>query len=110
MEWYWWLVIGIASALVVVSLVVVAFIGPTWLKKIALDLVKKAESYVGEGNGEVKYELVLESIQTLTKGWIPASILKIVIEWAVKQLKAKLEEDPASVAKRVADAKSKVTK
>ena len=103
MEWYWWLVIGIAAALALVGLVAIAFVGPKWLKDIVLDLVKKAEAAVGSGNGEIKFDLVLKGIETLTHGWVPEHVLKSIIEWAVKQLKAKLEEDPASVAKRVSE-------
>lgn len=110
MAWYWWLVIGIATALAAVVLVLIGLVGPKWLKNLALQLVQRAETVVGSGEGAVKYALVLNSIQTLTHGWIPASILKIVIEWAVKELKAWYQEDDASVAKRVADVKEAVDK
>lgn len=98
MEWYWYLIIALSVA--VVFLLIVIF-GNSTLKKFAYELVCNAENLVGSGNGEEKYNLVLENLSKLTKGLIPTWILKLVINWAVNRMKLLLSENTESTKKHL---------
>lgn len=96
MEWYWYLVIAIA---VVVVLLLVYFFGTDKVKKLAYELVCNAETLIGSGNGQEKYELVLDNLVKLTKGLIPKSMIKKAIEWGVSRMKNMLLENKDSMEK-----------
>lgn len=98
MAWYWYLVIALVVFFV---LVLIAMFGNKALKNIAYELVINAEKLLGEGKGEAKLNLVLSKLSELTKGFIPASMLRAVAEWAVKRMKNMLLEDKKSQEKHM---------
>ena len=103
MEWYWYLVIALAIFLI---LILIALFGSKALKKLAYELVLNAEKLLGEGQGEDKLNLVLTKLSELTKGAIPVSILKGIVEWAVKKMKNMLLEDENSQKKHMSNEES----
>lgn len=98
MNWYWWLVI---AAGIILILLLIYFFGSKEIKKLAYELVCNAEKLIGEGEGQEKYNLVLENLSKLTKGIIPTSLLKKAIELGVSKMKDMLLEDPKSIQKRL---------
>lgn len=102
MEWYWYLVISLA---VFVVLLLVGLFGSSKLKKLAYQLVINAEKLIGSGNGEEKYNLVIKKLSELTKGIVPESLLKSIVNWAVNRMKALLEENPESTEKHLSEEK-----
>lgn len=102
MEWYWYLVIALA---VFVVLLLVGLFGSSKLKKLAYQLVVNAEKLIGSGNGEEKFNLVIKKLSELTKGFIPESLLKSIVNWAVNRMKTLLEENPESTEKHLSEEK-----
>lgn len=98
MEWYWYLVIALAIFLI---FVLIALFGSKALKKLAYELVLNAEKLLGDGQGDGKLNLVLTKLSEMTKGAIPVSILKSIVEWAVKKMKNMLLEDEKSQKKHM---------
>lgn len=102
MAWYWYLVIAGA---VVAVLLLIAMFGNSKIKKWAYQLVVNAEKLIGSGKGEEKYELVIKKLSELTKGFVPEWLLKSVANWAVKRMKALLEENSESTEKHLSEEK-----
>lgn len=102
MAWYWYLVITLG---VLVVLLCIAMFGNSKLKKWGYQLVVNAEKLIGSGNGEEKFNLVIKKLSELTKGWIPEWILKSIANWAVKRMKALLEENSESTEKHLEEEK-----
>ena len=100
MDWYWYIIIILA---VFVVLFVIALFGSKKLKEITYDLVLQAEKQFGEGKGADKFNQGLETISAKTKGIIPASVLKSIIEWAVRKMKILLLENEKSQKKHNAE-------
>lgn len=102
MAWYWYLVIAGA---VVAVLLLIAMFGNSKIKKWAYQLVVNAEKLIGSGKGEEKYELVIKKLSELTKGFVPEWLLKSIANWAVKRMKALLEENGESTEKHLSEEK-----
>lgn len=98
MEWYWYLVIALG---VVALIVIVILFGNKKLKDFAYALVLGAEKLYGQGYGVEKFNLVIKKLSELTKGIIPESILRKVVEWAVKRMKTLLQENHDSLKKEI---------
>lgn len=102
MAWYWYLVIAVGVVLV---LLLVYKFGSVRVKRLAYELVCNAEKLIGSGEGEEKYNLVLDNLEKLTHGMISKSLLKKAIEWGVQHMKEMLLEDPKSIEKHKGEEK-----
>lgn len=106
MSWYWYLIIALAVAAVIL---LIGWFGNSKIKKFAYQLVVNAEKLLGSGTGEEKFNLVVKKLSELTKGIIPEAWLKAAVNWAVKRMKVLLEENSESTEKHLEEEKADET-